>query len=170
MSVPARSESDSGIASYIRNFVKGIVALSVVGLAISALSRAAIDGSTGPHAWDTTVKMVAFSDTNLSEFGVPNFEGAEPYKSILIDKLDQVEGNETRKDYYKIDGIMVNVYTIGEDLFFVSLDNDWRFPLDLALIDRSGTHEFVEFSTRQRSEVPAWLIDQILAEQEAHYR
>jgi len=99
--------------------------------------------------------------TNLPDYGIPDTRGLIPFRTKYLDKSSFIPGRETRLDFYNIDGKMVGVYRLNEPdskPFAVILDNDWESPLDLTLIDNTGTGYFIPFSMSDPTSVPDWVI------------
>ncbi len=99
---------------------------------------------------------IAYKDTNLSSYGVPNFEGITPYKTKFLDRTDAVPGNETRRDAFKVGYGFVATMSIDDKVYEVGYDRDGKRPLDFAFRDENGSGYFERVSTTASSKPPKW--------------
>ena len=135
---------------------------SVGGLAktsstIAAAGLAALIGAAS-FSMAQEPQRIAYRDTNLAQYGVPNFEGMTPFRTDYIDRTDRVPGAETRIDAYRTGSGFVATYTANERLFALGLDVDGKRPLDFSYVDFSGNGEFVSQPVGEQFATPDWVI------------
>lgn len=131
----------SKIASRGISAVAGIAAL--VGASYSAIAQEA--------------RPIAYTDTNLAQYGVPNFDGQKPLQTKWLDLSLDIPGAESRFDVFKAGEGLVATYTIDEKLYGVLFDKDGKKPLDSMYMDMNGSGNFEPYSPRELFTAPSWV-------------
>lgn len=111
--------------------------------------------ATGAAAQEVT--LVAYRDTNLAQFGVPNFEAMEPIGTKRFDKVASIPGEETLQQAYRVGQGFVATYSIRGRIYAVAYDTDGERPVDYLFQDNEGSGNFVPISTTAESVPPDWV-------------
>lgn len=136
----------------------GYGAKDVVKGSLGALAGLAGIVATALPADAQDVSNVAYRDTNLAAYGVPNFEGMTPFNTKYLDQTDLIPGKETRRDAYRIGPGFISTYSIDEKMYAVSLDLDGKRPLDYAFTDKNGNGDFSRVPINSKFYVPSWAV------------
>ena len=103
-------------------------------------------------------QQMAYAGSNLASFGVPDVSGMQPYQTRWLDKTEAIPGDETRMDFYRAGDAVVATYTLNGNVYAVAVDRDGVRPVDIALIDRSGSGIYEPISGGTVLQAPDWTV------------
>lgn len=127
---------------------------------ISSLAGlAALVGATY-SALAQDAQPIAYKDTNLATYGVPNFEGQTPYRTKFLDLSGKIPGKETRIDAFRDGKGFVATYSVNETVYAILIDKDGKRPVDQMYVDQTGSGKFEPYSIKAKFSTPNWVAKQ----------
>jgi len=143
------------INDYVR---EGAFILSGIGLAVQlALPNHAL-GEDFYKVAKTPISHTRYEDTNLASLGVPNWEGLTPMgKPREVNKNKSIPGNESLFTTYNANGMMVGSITYNGIVYGLTMDSDWKPPLETMLLDKNGKGRFEHINPQTDFFMPDWV-------------
>ena len=143
---------------------QGLLRTGMAGLlgSVLAVGAGSLEGRA-QQALGQDVARIAYQQTNLSSYGVPDVAGLKPYFTRLLDKTDKIPGKETRQDMYQVGVGVVGTYSIGNRVYALVFDPDGRPPLEYAFDDKNGDGVFEPANPKEPVVVPEWIIKQFVS-------
>ena len=126
------------------------------GISVVAGLAALVGATYSAMAQD--VQPIAYENTNLAQYGVPNMDGMKPIATKWLDKTDHIPGNETRFDIFKLEDGLLGIYSIKGKQYSVAYDPDGKPPVDYGFIDKNGDGNYERMSGSKLFSAPDWVI------------